>query len=105
MVSVLQLVTTLEQSITAATGGAIKVVITSYVSGSVVVTTDILFLDGDVSDAITYASLASGNNTSVLYGASFGPVIVESITVSSVASVGKHACQMWGYANVDQHSG
>ena len=55
----LQLVTTLEQSISAATGGAVKVVITRYVSGSVVVTTDVLFLDGDVSDAMTYASLAS----------------------------------------------
>ncbi len=96
MVLVLQLVTTLEQSITAATGGAVKVVITSFISGSVVVTTDILFLDGDVSDAMTYMSLASGNNTSVLYGASFGPVIVESISTSSVASVGKHAGQMWG---------
>ena len=73
MVLVLQLVTTLEQSISAATGGAIKVVITSYTSGSVVVTTDILFLDGDVSDAMMYASLASGNTASVLYGTSLSP--------------------------------
>ncbi len=96
MVSVMQLVTTLEQSISAATGGAVKVVITSYTSGSVIVTTKVLFLDGDVSDAMTYASLASGDTTSGLYGASFGPVIVESVSVSSVASVGKHVCQMWG---------
>ncbi|DBB06386.1 TPA: hypothetical protein ACH3X1_011949 [Trebouxia sp. C0004] len=88
MVSVLQLVATLEQSISAATGGAVKVVITSYISGSVLVTTNVLFLDGDVSDAITYAVLASSDTTSGLYGATFGPVIVPSVSISSVASVG-----------------
>jgi len=93
---VLQLVTTLEQSISAATGGAVKVVITSCASGSVVVTTDVLFLDGDISDARTYFSLVTGDTSSGLYGASFGPVIVESVSLSSVATVGKHVCQTWG---------
>ena len=86
----LQLISVLQQSISALVGSEVTVTITSVRSGSVMVATSVLFLSGNSNDATTYVSTLTNSSIASLYGSKFGAVAVDtsSVRITSASSGG-----------------
>ena len=94
LVGALQLISVMQQTISALVDSAVTVTITSVTSGSVVVATDVLFLEGYGNDADTYVSALTSGTIASLFGSAFGAVTVDtsSVSITSVATAGEVEC-------------
>lgn len=94
LVCALQLISVMQQTISALVDSAVTVTITSVTSGSVVVATDVLFLEGSGNDADAYVSALTSGTIASLFGSAFGAVTVDtsSVSITSVATAGEVEC-------------
>lgn len=88
---VLQFVATVTQNVEALTGSPVLVWLTNVISGSVVASTNVVFLDGNTTSAMTYQKVMGSVNTGSIFGSSFGPVTVDpsSVPITTVSNPSK----------------
>lgn len=94
MICVLQFAAAISQNVERMTGSPVSVQITRVVAGSVVASTQVIFLDGNTTSASTYQSVMTSGDTSSIFGSSFGEVTVDaSFVKSATVSNPSKACQ------------
>ncbi|KAL3130896.1 hypothetical protein ABBQ38_000223 [Trebouxia sp. C0009 RCD-2024] len=75
-------------NIEALTGSPVKVTITNYTSGSVIVATQTDFLDNNQASATSFSNLLTSGDVSSVFGTEYGSVTVDpkSVTTSQVTN-------------------
>lgn len=84
----MQFVTSMTNNIEALTGSPVKVTITNYTSGSVIVATQTDFLDNNQASATSFSNLLTSGDVSSVFGTEYGSVTVDpkSVTTSQVTN-------------------
>ena len=87
-VKCLQFVAALNSTIQALTNSSLDVTIANITAGanvsSVVVVTNVAFLDGQNSSVQLYASVLTGNNSAIIFGTAFPSVTVDVASVEVI---------------------
>ncbi|KAL3139124.1 hypothetical protein ABBQ32_005914 [Trebouxia sp. C0010 RCD-2024] len=86
-----QFVNSMTNNIEALTGSPVKVTITNYTSGSVIVTTQTDFLDNNQDSATSFSNLLTSGDVSSVFGTEYGSVTVDpkSVATSQVTNPAK----------------